>query len=732
MAANKRKSLPFAHVSFAQSVDLLRKSGVEFCKTVFVESHDEPAALVAAQKVGFPVILKVVSPPSGQTAVHKGREGIVAKAESADSFASAYRRLAASHARLAKRKIVGQKLIVAIQEELAGAEFFVGAKRDPMFGGVVLFGSGGVLAEEVDDVALRICPVSRADATEMIGKTKAARRISKLKNHELIKQKLVSLLIVVSKLLSEHPEISQLDINPVIANGQTGDIAAVDVRVVVTSAVSKAKKKMRKAGKTPKAVASWKELAVSSFFSPASVAVIGASRDTESVGHSIMRNLSIGCVHRCEYCRPFLGRIFPVNPFASEILGLKSYPSVSSVPEDVHLAIIALPHQLVLKAVDECIRKKVKAVIIISAGFGEFDEKGRKAQDAIVQRLEKARIPLLGPNCLGIIMPRNNLNASFAPSTPPKGGVAFVSQSGALADSIIDWAIQARYGLSVLVSYGNKAMLDCYDFFSFLANDEETKAVAIYIEGVNSGLDFFESLKRLVAKKPVVVLKGGRTSSGMSAVATHTASLAGDARVFESAVRQAGAVLADTVEELFDVAKVLAEQPACKANGIGIVTNGGGCGVLCSDYCEELGVKLPQLRKEVLKSFEKSGVMHPAYSRRNPLDIVGDALPNRYELAIDALLNEPDIHGLIVIQTLQAMTNSILDAKVIVEAHKRFPGKPMISCFMGGRFSRKGIHYLDNMHIPDFNDTRKAVVAMKALIDRGEFLSRVPNKPIKS
>jgi acetyltransferase len=195
--------------------------------------------------------------------------------------------------------------------------------------------------------------------------------------------------------------------------------------------------------------------------------------------------------------------------------------------------------------------------------------------------------------------------------------------------------------------------------------------------------------------------------------------------VFESAVRQAGAVLAETVEEVFDIAKVLAEQPVCKGNGVGIITNGGGCGVICSDYCEELGVSLTQLRKAVLKTFEKSGIMHPAYSKRNPLDIVGDAMPNRYELAINTLLKEPGIHGLIIIQTLQAMTNSVLDAKVVVEAHKQFRDKPIISCFMGGRFSRKGMHYLDNMHIPDFNDIRKAVVAMKALIGRGELLSRL-------
>ena len=720
MAINSRKGS--VHLPFAQSIALLRKSGVDFCNTGFVDKYDEQAAVAMARKAGFPAVLKVVSSPTGEAAVHKEKEGLVAVADSPESLVAAYNGIAASHARLVKKNLIEKRLVVAVQEKVSGVECFVGIKRDQLFGSVVLFGSGGVLAEELGDIVLRLCPISHADATRMIAETRVYAKIAKVKDPGGLLQKLSALIVNVSKLALEHPEISELDLNPIFVDGLRGRVLAVDFRAVASKAAALKKPKGMK--KESAHAGSWKELSAPNFFSPMTVAVIGASRDTESVGHSIMRNLTIGCVHRCEYCRPFLGRIFPVNPFASEILGLKSYPSILAVPDNVDLAIIAVPHQIVPKAVDECIKKKVKAVIIISAGFGEFNEEGRKLQAKIVERLEKARIPLLGPNCLGIIAPRNNLNASFGPSTPPKGDVAFISQSGALADSIIDWSIQARYGFSVVVSYGNKAMLDCYDFFSFLANDEETKSVAIYIEGVNNGRDFFDSLKKLVMKKPVVILKGGRTGSGVSAAATHTASLAGDVKVFEAAAMQAGAVLAETVEELFDVAKVLAEQPVCRDNGIGIITNGGGCGVICSDYCEELGVKLPQLQKSVLKTFDSSGIMHPAYSRRNPLDIVGDALPNRYELAINTLLNEPYINGLIIIQTLQAMTNSVLNAKVIVEAHKQFPGKPIISCFMGGRFSRKGMHYLENMRIPDFNDIRKAVVAMKALISRGEYLAK--------
>ncbi len=713
---NGRKAPQSHPVPFAEASTWLRKAGLAFCETAFVEN--EAGAVSAATKLGFPVFLKVVSLPTGGAAIHKSKQGLVARAESREACISVFRKIAAAHANLAAKKAVERKLLIAVQKEASGTECIIGLKIDSSFGGIILFGSGGVFAEDISDTAIRLAPVSEADAAAMIKETKLHKKLMLLKDPDAALKSLATAISKVSKLAESHPEISELDINPLMVDA-SGNSVAVDARAVT---FHEKKKNGKAAAKGKKPAADWKSLAVSNFFNPFSIAVIGASRGNDSVGQAIMRNLTIGCVHRCEYCRPFLGKIFPVNPNAPEILGLKSYPSILAIPEQVDLAIIAIPHQMVLKAVDESVRKKVKAVIIISAGFGEFNDEGKKIQLKIVEKLEKVKIPMLGPNCLGVIRPGKNLNASFAPSMPPAGSVAFVSQSGALADSIVDWAIQSRYGLSAMISYGNKAILDCHHFFDYLAADEATKSVALYIEGVGNGREFFEKLRKLSEKKPVVVLKGGRTGSGNSAAATHTASLAADVKVFGAAVKQAGAFLADTVEELFDLAKVLGEQPPCQGNGIAVVTNGGGCGVICSDYCEELGVELPQPSRDALKTFDKSGIMHPAYSRRNPLDIVGDAMPDRYELAINTILKEPGIHGMIVIQTLQAMTNPILNAKAIVEAHKLFPQKPILSCFMGGRFSRKGMHYLENMHIPDFNDVRKAVVAMKALIDRGEFV----------
>ncbi|MCX6707050.1 MAG: CoA-binding protein, partial [Candidatus Woesearchaeota archaeon] len=313
-------------------------------------------------------------------------------------------------------------------------------------------------------------------------------------------------------------------------------------------------------------------------FNPEKIAVIGASRDEKSVGYGILKNLVRGCVFENEYCKPFRGRIYAINPNADEILGVKCRSTILKVEDPIDLAIIAVPAKIVKKEVMECVQKKVKSIIIVSAGFAEMGKDGKKLQDEAAEICKKAKIPLVGPNCLGVIRPSVNLNASFAPSMPPQGPVAFVSQSGALADSIIDWAIEKRYGFSAIVSYGNMADVELCEFLEWLEDDDETKAIALYVEGINDGKAFMECAKKVGRKKPIIVLKAGRTKEGISAVTSHTGSLAGSYDIYNAAFRQSGIEIADDVEELFDMANALANQPVCKENSIAIITNGGGCG----------------------------------------------------------------------------------------------------------------------------------------------------------
>lgn len=455
-------------------------------------------------------------------------------------------------------------------------------------------------------------------------------------------------------------------------------------------------------------------------FNAKSIAVIGASRKSGSVGQGVVESLLKGGVFKSKYNQKFTGKVYAINPKAKSILGLKCYKSVLDIKNSIDLAIICIPSRFIPATMEELVTKKVKTAIIISAGFSEFGKAGIELQNQVLEIAKKGKISIVGPNCLGVIRPPNKMNASFAPCMPPDGDVAFISQSGALADSIIDWAIEERYGMSGLVSYGNKADLDAHDYMNWFKDDKKTKSIALYIEGLKEGRQFLKIAKGVTRVKPVVAIKGGRTEEGQKAISSHTGSLAGSYDTYLTAFKQSGVIVADTVEELFDLAKVLAEQPAAKSNAIAIVTNGGGCGVLCADYLTEFGVNVVKLKELTLKKLDNTKLMHPAYSRRNPLDIVGDALPNRYEAAVNTLLKEDYISGLIVLQTLQTMTDPIADAKIVVAAKKKYPNKPIICGYMGGLYSKKGHEYLKEHNIPDYNDPRKAAKAMWALVERGK------------
>ncbi len=457
---------------------------------------------------------------------------------------------------------------------------------------------------------------------------------------------------------------------------------------------------------------------IDKIFNPKSVALIGASRKPSSVGYGIAKNLIHGGAFVSHYNVPLKGRIYLVNPNAENIIGHKCYKSILDIKSNIDLAIVAVNPKIALGVVKECIDKKVKGVIVISAGFGELGEEGKRLQDAMAFLAKNTRIPLIGPNCLGIIN-TSKINATFAPATPRKGNIGFISQSGALADSIIDWSLTSNYGFSKIISYGNASVLGISDFIDYLSKDKDTKAIAIYLESVDDGRRFMESVKK--CKKPVIVLKGGKTEHGSMAAGTHTGSLSSSYEIYKAAFRQSGAITAHTVEELFEFARLLSLGISCSENSIGIITNGGGCGVLATDYCIENSVNLAAIHSDTLERIEKTGKMHPAYSRSNPLDIVGDALPERYWIAINELLKQNDVHGLIVIQTMQAMTQPLEDAKVIVAASKKYPLKPILAVFMGGKLTRIGKSYLEAHSIPCYDFPEDAVFAMKALIDSVAF-----------
>ncbi|MEK6923617.1 MAG: CoA-binding protein, partial [Candidatus Micrarchaeota archaeon] len=390
-----------------------------------------------------------------------------------------------------------------------------------------------------------------------------------------------------------------------------------------------------------------------------------------------------------------------VNPNAKSILGVKCVASVLDIRESVDMAIVCTPANTVLQIAGECGRKGVKALLVVSAGFAEMGN--TRLQEELAATCRKHKMRLLGPNCMGILAPHRKLNASFGLTAPTPGGVAFVSQSGAIADSAIDWAVQERYAFSLIASLGNSADVDAADVLEWLEHDKNTKVITLYLESVADGRKLLKVARRASRSKPIIAIKGGRTGEGIKAAGSHTGALASDYRVFAGAMRQAGVKIAESIEEMFDLAIALQKWPSC-GNSIAIITNGGGAGVLAADYCGDLGMKLARLAPATIRKLDESGKMHPAYSRSNPLDIIGDALPERYAAALDTVLQQEDVAAVAVIQTLQTMTDPVEDARAIIAASRKHPRKPVIAVFMGGKYTAPGVKLLAQAGIPTYND----------------------------
>ncbi len=366
------------------------------------------------------------------------------------------------------------------------------------------------------------------------------------------------------------------------------------------------------------------------FFRPSSVAVIGASRDPEKLGYAVLANLKEG---------GFPGVLYPVNPKADEILGLRAYPTVLDIPGPVDLAVIVIPYPLVPAALQQCGEKGVPAAVVISAGFREAGREGLERELEVVGIARRYGIRLIGPNCLGVIDTNTPLNATFAAGMPPGGPIAFMSQSGALGTAVLDMALAGRIGFSRFVSLGNKADVSEIDLLEAWEDDPGSRVILAYIEGLPDGQKFMEVARRVTRKKPVVAVKSGVTRSGARAVSSHTGSLAGSEAAYHAAFRQAGVIRAESMEHLFDLALAFAYQPLPPGDRIAIVTNAGGPGILATDALEHEGLQLARFRPETIEALMAE--LPSAASAANPVDVLGDALADRYEHAAAAVLADP-------------------------------------------------------------------------------------------
>ncbi|MBL7115550.1 MAG: acetate--CoA ligase family protein [Kiritimatiellae bacterium] len=446
---------------------------------------------------------------------------------------------------------------------------------------------------------------------------------------------------------------------------------------------------------------------------PDSVAVIGASRTPGKVGHELVANLIES---------QFEGKIIPINPSADEVLGLPCFPDLTSCGTTIDLSVISIPYKYVMSSVRASIEAGAKAIVIITAGFKEMSEEGAKTEREIADYCKARDVSLLGPNCLGLINTHHKMNASFAKQLPKPGGISVISQSGALCTAILDWAAARHLGLAKLISMGNKADLSETNFLRTFADDEETKVIVGYLESVDSGNEFIKAAEQATSQKPVVIFKSGTTQAGVKAASSHTGSLAGADTAYGAAFTRAGVIRAETFEAMFDYATAFAMQPLPKGDRVAIITNAGGPGIMAADAVENCGLTVQPLEGSTATALAQK--LPEAASVGNPIDVLGDADPDRYVAAVNAAQDDPEINAIVVILTPQAMTKPAETARAIADCNRN--EKPILVSFMGGQDVMPGRDELVAHNLPDYPAPERAVAALKAMHDYAEWLRRPP------
>ncbi len=600
-----------------ESKELLEKYGIRTARCTFVKTEDE--AVEAAKNICFPVVMKVAS----RKIVHKSDVGGVVFVKNEEEARSAFHKL------MAIENAEGVNVQPMLEK---GIEVIVGVAENEQFGSVVMFGLGGVFVEVLRDVSFRLIPLTRKDAEEMVREVRGYRLLAGYRGFKGDVDAVVDLILKVSELV-ESENVVEMDLNPVFV--YEGGCVVADARVVV----GRRKRYSRK----PKDIGQ--------LLNPKSVAVIGASSNPIKVGYSIVRSLRNN---------PNL-KIYPVNPTLKELDGLKVYPSILDIPESVDLAIVSLPAEKVLSAVEEAV-KKVKGIVIISSGFSEAEyEEGKIMQKKLSEIAERSNVRIIGPNTFGIVNVVSGVNASFTPmfSDVKPGSIALVSQSGGICHYIMH---NCKEGFNYILHLGNRCDVDFQDVLRYLENDEHTKVVALYIEGVDDGRSLYKSVKSLAEKKPVVVMKSGKSSVADKASLSHTGSLAGDWQVFTAAMRQAGAIVVDTPTELIDVAKALQMIGLQKGN-VAVLAIQAGLGIVASDIIESSGGKLAELSDETRMRIHE--LLPPITMRDNPIDLSFSGLDVKlFKEVVETVAKDEDV-GLIMFLYAVAPPSWVLPPEII-------------------------------------------------------------------
>src|SRR4051794_39613144 len=631
-----------------------------------------------ASEMGFPVVLKIVSPEI----LHKTEAGgVLVGLKSADEVRQGYETVVANARKYdAKARIHG----VQIQQMVKGGqEVIVGAVTDPSFGKLVAFGLGGILVEVLKDITFRLAPVSRDEALSMLDGIQAAEMLKGVRGSEPVdREALATILVNVSRLVDEVPEIVELDLNPVFA--RPDGATAADVRVVLDFDAKVQRYRPNEEQILNK---------MNRIMKPSAVAVIGASTEDGKIGNSVMKNLING---------GYKGEIYPVHPKLDEVLGYKACKSVKDIPGNVDIAVFAIPAKFVAQALTELGEKGIAGAILIPSGFAETGNV--EGQDELVAISRKYDVRLMGPNIYGFYYTPMNLCATFCTPFDVKGKAALSSQSGGIGMAIIGFSRSSKMGASAIVGLGNKSDIDEDDLLTFFEHDDNTQIVAMHLEDLKDGRAFSEAAKRVSKKKPVVVLKAGRTSLGARAASSHTGALAGNDKIYEDVLKQSGVIRARSLQDLLQFARGVPVLPTPKGENVVIITGAGGSGVLLSDACVDNGLNLMTMPADLDAAFRK--FIPPFGAAGNPVDITGGEPPTTYQNTVRLGLEDERIHSLILGYWHTIITPPMVFAKNVVEVRDEMRAKgiekPIVASLAGDVEVEEASQYLYDHGIPAY------------------------------
>ncbi|MEQ2525872.1 hypothetical protein EKG37_13740 [Robertmurraya yapensis] len=681
-----------------EGAELLRKFELPVAKSKLAKTKDE--AKEFAEAIGYPVVLKGMS----KDIVHKTEAGIVKLAiQNKEELFRAYEEIVEN----ALTYNPNAKLEGVLVQELApkGIELILGIKKDPTFGHQLIIGLGGTLVEIMKDFSMRMMPVTIQDIDEMMKELKSFPILDGYRGRSGInKQLLYTSCLSLNDLVESHPEIEELDLNPVIFTENEAVIC--DVRILM--------------GEQVKGNSLDRDLShVYQMINPRSIAVVGASTNEKKNGGRLLRYIVEN---------GYTGELYPINPGAEQIKGYKAYPSLLDVPGEVELACIIVGASHVPKVMEECVAKGVKAAIIYSSGFAEVGEEGKKLQEQVLDFAKKGNIRVLGPNSIGIASPSKNIYTAFGAALESKiklpGNIGFVSQSGAMGSALLSRAWEQGAGFSRWISVANEADLSTSDFVEVLADDELTKVITIFMEGLKNPKAFEQATKKaLKVKKPVLVFKTGRSSIGKRAVQSHTGSIAGDDAVYSAAFKKFGALRIQRLDEIIDVSHAFTVQPLPKGKRIGVITASGGACSIIADLCSERGLEVPELTStsEKIKEY-----IPPFGSAQNPVDVTAEVIakPEMFKKVVETLIQDSDIDGVIVMLTTNADPGATIIAQSLIDVFKNHD-KPLVIGRLGAEMiAPEAMALYSKENLPVYPTPERVVSVMDYLVKYSEILKK--------